>query len=213
MKTLLSSLYLFLLVGCGNSIEVKEERISDFQGISAGEELNFEVISSQILRPHCLRCHAGYSDYEIVYSDRNNIRDAILNERMPKNAPALDESLKKLIDQWVDLGAPFDSQVSEPVETKLVANWVSLSKKIFIPKCVQCHNPSGQASFLDLSSRQKFFENRDYLLGNFEDAKTSYLIEVLTDNDEPMPPKWSNIERLTSEEINIVVEWIEKGLP
>lgn len=139
--------------------------------------------------------------------------DAVLKGRMPKNAAPLNDNLKGLLNTWVTSGAPRGGQNTSPVGTKLVATWESLSRKVFFPKCVQCHNPNGQASFLDLSTRQKFFDQRDDLLNNFEDVETSYLIEVVTDPDEPMPPSDSNIERLNKEEINTLIEWIKKGLP
>ena len=71
----------------------------------------------------------------------------------------------------------------------------------------------GKQSFLDLSTRQKFFDRRHDLLNNFEDVENSYLIEVITDPDEPMPPPYSNIERLNEEEVKTLIDWIKKGLP
>ena len=68
-------------------------------------------------------------------------------------------------------------------------------------------------NFLDLSTRQNFFDQRHNLLNNFEDVENSYLIEIITDPEEPMPPTWSNIERLNEEEVKTLIEWIKKGLP
>jgi hypothetical protein len=39
-------------------------------------------------------------------------------------------------------------------ENQLLPTWESLSKNIFIPKCVVCHNPSGQAPWIDVSNRE-----------------------------------------------------------
>ncbi len=214
MKTLFVINILLLLTSCGNSLEVKESPISDIQSITPQEEsISFETVRSNILKSHCIQCHAGYNEYDIVFADKENILDAVLTGRMPKNAPSLDEELIVLLKSWVDQGAPLDSTVTEPVTAELAATWESLSKKVFLPKCIQCHNPQGQASFLDLSTRQSFFDQRDYLLGNFEDALNSYLVEVITDPNEPMPPSWSNIDRLSQEEVDAIIEWVEKGLP
>ena len=87
-----------------------------------------------------------------------------------------------------------------------------IMQNVFFPKCVRCHNLDGQASFLPLDSYQSFLDNKDYLLNGFEDAKNSYLVQIITDPEEPMPPLWSNIERLNENEINVVVEWIKKDL-
>lgn len=213
MKTLLGIFTLILLTSCGNSVEFKESPIPEFRGTFPVTALTFENINNQILKPNCIQCHAGYSDYETVFSERENILDAVLKGRMPKNAPALDDDLKALLNAWVKEGAPAGGGNTAPVPTKLVATWESLSKKVIFPKCVQCHNPNGQASFLDLSTRQKFFDQRHDLLNNFEDVENSYLIEVITDPDEPMPPEYSNIERLNEEEVKTLIEWIKKGLP
>jgi uncharacterized membrane protein len=213
MKTLFSTLSLFLLISCGNSVEFKENFIPNFRGAFPATALNFENISKKIIEPHCLKCHPGYDDYQTIFNQKDSILDAVLSGRMPKNAPALDNNLKGLLSSWVRQGAPLGRGVSQPVPIGLEATWESVSKRIIFPKCVQCHNPEGQASFLDLSTRQKFFEQREDLLNNFQDAQNSYFIEVITDPEEPMPPVWSNIERLKEEEVKVLIEWIEKGLP
>ena len=79
--------------------------------------------------------------------------------------------LKQLVSEWVNGGAPLGVPGGQDGEVDLKPTWVSLSKKVFFPKCVMCHNPRGEASFLDLSDRQKFFENRVELLNNFEDVR------------------------------------------
>lgn len=227
-KLLLSVFSTLTLVSCGNSFEFKEGPADDFTGRFnfSASELTFENISKRILNnkinnsKSCNECHIGYKDYSFVASEseREKILSAVLEERMPKNQPALSDELKALLTAWVDAGAPLDdgttnTQPIEPIEEELEATWASLSREVFFPKCVQCHNPNGQAKFLDLSTRQKFFEQRKELLNNLENAESSFLIEVITDPVEPMPPVSSGLERLTDEEVKIVIEWIEKGLP
>lgn len=84
---------------------------------------------------------------------------------------------------------------------------------MIIPKCIQCHNPDGIAGFLDLSSRQKFFEQRHELLNNFEDVESNHLVKAITGPEASMPPTWSGIEQLNEEEVKTLIEWIKKGLP
>jgi len=213
MKAQLITLILILLISCGNSTEFKESPIPQSRGSFPVTSLTFDNINEQIIKPNCTQCHAGYSDYEVVFAEKDNILDAVLKGRMPKNAPALDSRLKSMLQTWIARGAPLGAGGEAPKPTELVATWESISKRIIFPKCVQCHNPNGQASFLDLSSRQKFFEQREDLLNNFEDAQNSYLIEVITDPEEPMPPTWSNIPPLNQNEVKILIEWITKGLP
>lgn len=214
LKTKLYLLLVLILSSCGNSIEFKEERPSAFQGNVPLEELNFKNISQKIIAPKCLSCHPGYSDYTTVFDKKDSMLSNILSNRMPKNSSPLEDDLKALFATWVQNGAPIGADANQDTTIlKLEPNWESLSKLVFFAKCVSCHNPSGQASFLDLSNRQSFFDNRVTLLNNFEDPSQSYLIEVINDDLEPMPPTTSGFERLSLEEVKAIEKWIELGLP
>lgn len=201
------------LISCGNKTELKEEIPSFALNRFPVEELNFEIVKTNIFEKSCTQCHPGYSDYNTVKADAQKILDQVLTNRMPKDASALSDDLKAILNAWVRAGSPRGGDNEDNVPEELVATWDSLSKKIFFPKCVSCHNANGQANFLELADRQDFFDNREYLLNNFEDVENSYLVEVISDPDEPMPPFWSPFTQLTKEEIAIVKEWIEKGLP
>ena len=214
LKLLTLFILLLNLVSCGNSTKFKEDPFTGFQGQFPVEALSFEEIRKNIMQPHCIQCHGNYSNYTTVFKDKDKILSAVLSGRMPKNAPSLGDELKGLLQSWIQAGAPEGARGGDgDEEPKLVATWDSLNRVVFSGKCVLCHNPNGQASFLDLSTRQKFFEKREELLNNFENAQESYLIEVITDPDEPMPPVWSGMERLSEEEVEKIIEWIEKGLP
>lgn len=201
------------LVACGNSIEFKEKPGDFTSGDFPLSQLNFETINREIMQKSCVKCHKAYGDYDTVFQDRQKIRNSILQNRMPKNAPALSDELKTMIATWVGIGAPRGGSSNDSSPKELEPTWESLSIRVFFPKCVQCHNPGGQASFMDLSTRQKFFEQRHDLLNSFEDVENSYLFEVLNDPDEPMPPVWSGIDVLSENEKSVIKEWVEKGLP
>lgn len=213
MKKIILYLGLMSLIACGNSIEFKEEPGDFTSGDFPLTDLNFAKINADIMQTSCVKCHKAYGDYETVFNERNKILSAVLENRMPKNAPALNDELKGLLAAWVNIGAPLGSGGNDSGTRELEPTWESLSIKIFFPKCVQCHNPDGQASFLDLSTRQSFFDNRNDLLNNFEDVENSYLFEVLNDPDEPMPPAFSGIGVLSEQEKAVIKEWVEKGLP
>lgn len=213
MRRITIYLFFFILTSCGNSIEFKEQPDEFFQGDFPLSALTFDNVNEQILQKSCTQCHLGYSDYQSVFNEREKILKAVLENRMPKNAPALNNELKGLLAAWVEVGAPRGASGNQEPPQQLEPTWESLSMKVFFPKCVQCHNPNGQASFLDLSDRQKFFDVRDDLLNNFEDVENSFLIEVLRDPEEPMPPGYSGLDPLSEEEITTIIEWIQKGLP
>jgi Planctomycete cytochrome C len=94
----------------------------------------------------------------------------------------------------------------------VTADWNSISAGIFFPRCMPCHNPRGQARFLDLSSRDSVLAARDKLF-NFADPEASYLIEVIRDPLEPMPPPTSSLRPLSEDEVLVLIDWIAQGLP
>ncbi|MAZ48618.1 MAG: hypothetical protein CME65_08640 [Halobacteriovoraceae bacterium] len=173
------------------------------------ESINFATIQSEILGPNCTQCHPGYSDYETVRDNLTAIEDSIKSGRMPKDRPNLAPDLQLLIEEWIKLGAPSESPIQRTV---LAPNWDSISKKIIFPKCAQCHNPQGQAAFLDLSTYEAILEQKDYLIGD-ESGADSYLMEVIQDPQNPMPPEYSGLEQLNVEEVQTMIEWIDKNLP
>jgi len=126
-----------------------------------------------------------------------------------------------LLSAWVRLGSP--EQIGVPTEPSLpealAPTWRSLSENIIFPKCLACHNSNGQAKFLVLSSRQAIFNNRNKIYNggskfiDLEFPEKSYLLDVLSDEEEPMPPLDSNIPRLTMEELKTLQQWISLGLP
>ncbi len=216
---------------CGNSFEQKEIP-GGFGGTQPvdGDPANvitFAEIKAQILEPNCIACHSGYGDYNTFNAVKEAAMGAISSGRMPKGGPPLSNELKTLMRSWLAAGAPetnndvvvtnpgddtndgSDGNNPPPVDI-LEPTWGSISKKIIFPKCIQCH---GAGSFLPLASRQDFFDQRDELLNDFNDVEESKLVRRLESNTNPMPPVWSGIEKLTTEEINVVIQWIEQGIP
>ncbi len=212
---------MLLLASCGNysnetPFKVREIELSEV-------ELDFATIKSAILTPHCIACHSQYNSYAGTKREISRMISVVNNNRMPKNAPALSSNLKSLLDAWAERGAPeFAGQdPSEPPPVVLTPDWKSIAENIIVPKCVVCHNPQGQAKFLDLSSRQVIFDARNELFGDdqklidLDAPENSYLISVITDEFEPMPPPppISNFGRLSAEEVSVLTKWIELGLP
>jgi mono/diheme cytochrome c family protein len=103
------------------------------------------------------------------------------------------------------------------VSQELKATSQSLWSLVFNPRCVACHNPSGQARFLDLSSPEVVRSQRDRLFGEEKlidesEPANSYLIKVILDPVEPMPPISSGLTQLNKNEITAIEEWIRDGL-
>jgi hypothetical protein len=184
---------------------------------------DFETVRLALFEPKCTECHRQYASYAGVLRELPSIQSAISSNRMPKRSAPLDDSLRALLNNWIRAGAPEKAGTAEPQPppepTELVPTWTSISENILLPKCVVCHNPTGEAKFLDLSNRRSIFDSRDRVFSggekliNFEEAEKSYLIQILKDEEEPMPPPYSKIERLEPNQIEVFTEWIRQGLP
>ncbi|MBD66047.1 MAG: hypothetical protein CME62_12625 [Halobacteriovoraceae bacterium] len=214
-QTLLMTIF-FLMLSCNLELIIQERsdlEFADSQSFALSSSIDFAEIKKEILTPHCIDCHRDYSQYEAVFDQSKQIQEEIENNRMPKNQSPLTRELKQMVNSWVSAGAPFSVENQKPDEIKLAPHWESLSQKVFFPKCVRCHNPNGQASFFPLDKYEDFVKNQDYLLNNFEDVENSLLVEVLTDPVEPMPPIWSELERVSAEELAVIKEWIKNKIP
>lgn len=214
-KVLLTATFL-ILSGCGNFFESKvNSPAGSLAGL--GSDVDFVVIKTKVLEPHCTRCHISYRDYSVARHEIQAIVRAVDLNRMPKNSPALDGSLKELLRVWMLNGTPEQAhsgpQMPEP-DRGLKPSWDSLYVNIFAPRCTVCHSPTGEAPWVDLSSRSAMSRTLLKHL-NFKDPAASYLISRLKDPAEPMPPlpPDSSFAQLTEKEVDVVLEWIRAGLP
>ncbi|MCB1063092.1 MAG: hypothetical protein KDN20_09250 [Verrucomicrobiae bacterium] len=89
---------------------------------------------------------------------------------------------------------------------------------IFMEKCADCHSSQsekvkGALKFDDAEHFQKRFDKNSVVVPGDFDA--SYLFLTLfrpEDDDDAMPPKGKG-ERLTADEVKLVLEWITEGAP
>ncbi len=217
----LISAFLFLSA-CGNYRRLKggSEKLesSEIEKLSS----DFDSVRASVFAPRCIVCHQQYANFEGVKRELSSIQKAVATDRMPKSGGPLSQSQKDILASWIAKGAPNASRGGgDPQVPQLMPNWASISSEIIIPKCVVCHNPSGQAKFLDLSTRQSIFAQRNkvYAAGSklidFDQPEKSYIIQLVTDPIDPMPPPppFSNISRLTQEQVSVLTEWIALGLP
>jgi cytochrome c553 len=207
MKTLVFLMLILSLTACGErgSLQFKDRRLLTLEA-----NPDFNSIRQEVLLPHCISCHQDYDRYQGSLAQLELILAEVESDRMPKGKPALNQHLKRMLREWVAAGAPEGSPVTGNGSGG--TNWSTVAATILAPKCIRCHNPEGEVPFIDLTSRQALWQQRKRLL-NFEDPAASYLLEVIQDPDEPMPPKNSNINPLTESEIATLREWITLGIP
>lgn len=211
---------ILMLSSCGNYSEQKgaEEKNVNL----SSEPIDFSLVQEKIFSSHCVSCHQQYASYAGVRRELDSISAAINANRMPKAGGPLTDGLKQLLQSWIADGAPeVVGQTPKTDPESLQPTWKSMYDNIISPRCLVCHNSGGQAKFLDLSTRQAIFSRRNEIFGpdegmklvDFDFPEQSYLIEIVKDEVEPMPPTWSNIRRLNNNEIQIFIEWIRLGLP
>ena len=212
---------LLFATACGTATESKGGGAPVQPGpVPVKAAADFATVQAQVFAPRCVQCHGQYRDYAGVSRELGAIRSAVESDRMPKTGGPLSTEQKSLLFAWIASGAPENADGSAPApKPALEPKWESVSASIFVPKCQVCHNPNGQAKFLDLSSRSAISAaaNREFGDGKKlidpSSPDESYLIEVVLDPNEPMPPTWSSLDRLNEEEVRVLKEWIRLNLP
>ena len=183
------------------------------------ESLDFSSLKKNVFN-RCIGCHDQYKNHDGVRRELAAIKDSIRLNRMPKSGSRLDAEQKDLLNRWIQEGAPeFSDMTTQPIYfPPLEPTWKSIYDGLIAPKCLVCHNPNGQAKFLDFSNRDAVYSQKNRTFGgvkliDFENPDDSYIIQILTDKDEPMPPIWSNISLLSDDERKVFSQWLALGLP
>lgn len=94
--------------------------------------------------------------------------------------------------------------------------FVERIKPIFVAKCERCHGAEKQKGDYTLIDREIALKGGESELAAIVPGKPmkSFLVELIAmheDEDEVMPP--SGKERLTAEEIGLIIRWIADGAP
>ncbi|MGE0614513.1 MAG: hypothetical protein AB7P04_02645 [Bacteriovoracia bacterium] len=182
------------------------------------ESIDFAVVKARVFESDCVSCHRQYGSYESVKFELGNILSAVEAGRMPRGGGPLSAEKQDLLRAWRDAGAPEVAGQEAPAPSpEIEPTWRSVYTRVLAPKCTACHRPGGQARFLDLSTSEAFQAARDRVFGdgiklvNSERPDESYLLQVILDPEEPMPPKWSKISPLNEREVAGVRAWIAAG--
>lgn len=208
------------LVAC-NYTRLKEP--ADGENISFGDlkpdekasMMNFSFISSRILQPKCTSCHGtsgnvNLETYDAVRSHLAGIKKSVFIERtMPKRG-ALTLEEKRLLWNWIELGAPSQSEEPPPPDEPLLATYESIRSHIFEPKCMTCHNPTGTGKRVSLDKEGLLNSPLELVLpGNADESGLIIALERI--DDKRMPPAKEGYAALKPEVIQVIREWINNG--
>ncbi len=217
------------LSSCGSSYTQIDSQPAGNAPSQDKSSSSFLAVRELIFAPRCVECHQAYNTYEGVIRELSAIQNSVESDQMPKTGGPLTREQKKVLADWIAKGAP-NLEMTNPgpgnpnprLPPQLEPTWASISLNIIGPKCMVCHSPQGQAKFLDLSTRQAIFNVRNKRFGfgsdekaflDFDEPSNSYLMDIVQDPIEPMPPLDSNIELLSAEELQVLTDWIGLGLP
>jgi mono/diheme cytochrome c family protein len=186
------------------------------------QDLDFATIQARVLRPHCMNCHGNFGDYTTVKNKIDIIVDKVRTDQMPLGSK-LAADLKTILFQWAADGAPQTGTGPNPnptpptpgpvpVPVPLEPTFKSINFHILQKKCIACHNPNGRARFLDMSSYQAIRANQGRLF-DFRRPERSDIVDEITDDEEPMPPRSSSFSPVTAQELKTLIQWIRNGIP
>jgi hypothetical protein len=200
--------------------------------------IDVELVMKYSLKS-CQNCHAGarppsLDSVAALIANRDLILTEVQSGDMPPSTAgysALSDCQKAIVKAWVDQtpNTVGEIQVCKnsgpgttpelpviPIEL-LPLNYETLKTKILLPKCVLCHNSSGE----DWDAAQiPFTSFAEITSGEYSNywsapAANSKVIEEVTETDGEigMPPPDSKVQPLTPEEIDFIVRWIDAGKP
>lgn len=219
-RTLSLILIAGLMSSC-NYTRLKEsaDTVQNFGDINSEEKatlMNYKFISSKILEAKCTSCHGSSGNvnlesYESVVANLDKIQTSVfVAQTMPKQG-ALTPEEKRLLWNWIKMGAPLDSVVPPPPEEEpLIATYESIRTHIIEPKCITCHNPTGTGNKIGLDKESLLNSPLELVLpGNADESGLIIALER-TDNKR-MPPAEEGYSALKAEQIQIIRNWINNG--
>jgi mono/diheme cytochrome c family protein len=135
----------------------------------------------------------------------NALRSARILIEQGLNPPSPD-------DQADTTPAPSESAPANPEPANAdIAYFQEKVLPVLQKNCFECHGPEKQKSGLRLDSREAVLKGGDFgTVVEPGDPDKSFLVQVIRYNgDTKMPPK----TKLADEEIEVLVEWVKRGLP
>lgn len=223
MKTVSRSLSLILIAGLISScnytrLKESADTVQNFGEVNPEEKatmMNYKFISSKIFEAKCTSCHGSSGNvnlesYDSVKASLSKIQNTVFVEQtMPKRGSLTSEE-KRLLWNWIKIGAPLDSAAPPPEEEPLIATYASIRSHIIEPKCITCHNPAGTGNKVGLDRESLLNSPLELVLpGNADES--GLIIALERKDDKRMPPAKEGYSALKPEVIQVIREWIMNG--
>lgn len=203
--------------------------------------VNREVFIPKCIGCHGSAGGVSLESYQSIKSGLSAIkRVTLVDKTMPKNDSLTPRQLS-ILKKWIALGAPKGgkpkpgpapnpSEPQPPVDEEpgsgsgdeetdpppnvpsdpLVPTFSSIKSHILVPKCLNCHSPGGQAARIPMSTLKELLESPLELVIPGNPEESSVVIVIEKQDSKRMPPPESG-DPLSSQEIQIIKEWIQNG--
>lgn len=184
--------------------------------------VSFAAIRDAIM-DRCVACHDGSKSFNcLAYADvksrLDRMKDRVLDKRdMPPGAP-LSAGQYDLLARWIAAGGPeFGEQAPPPLPPPkpLEPKFASIHEKILINMCVHCHSPGKPGGGVPLNTLKDLVDSPRLLVipGNAAESGLYLAVREKAKPSKKMPPPDSGIRPLTTEEVQVIVDWINSGAP
>ncbi|MCB0379561.1 MAG: hypothetical protein KDD33_13800 [Bdellovibrionales bacterium] len=210
MRNLLIIFFIPMMTAfCGNYNRVSspEDVPSSLGGPASELTLDFAIIKSQILEPHCISCHTGrhkaYENYDLVkasaFAMLERMESPNPSRRMPLGAPALTEDKLAMFRAWLNAGAPEvvnqDTDTDKPAPVTKNISFIEIKSKILKPyNCVACHS-----HFNDYGSVKQ---------------SLGAIASLVTSDKMPFPKiKGGQVALVSATDKNLLLKWVSQGAP
>ncbi len=224
VKKISSFAFLILLFsGCRYSRVVlsNSEDLNKQMNMSSEEKLklSYNVLNQKVFFPKCVSCHGesggvNLESYSEILKSLDLVKQSVFfTQSMPKNN-FLTQEEKRLLWNWIDMDAPQQAQdpISEPPWPEPIqANYESINKNIFIPKCNSCHSTGNTGGRILLTKEDLLNSPMELVLPGNPD-ESGLVIAVERDDKKRMPPEKDGYAGLKDEEKIAIRKWIEAEL-
>ncbi len=173
--------------------------------------VDFQTVKTKVIDVACLRCHSGptpkagvrLETYAEVFNQAAKVKFQVETGAMPPRPPGLSTELKALLFAWVDSGAPETTVVSPtpiagptPLPPGEIPDFATVSREVFIPHCLKCHDNSTQKGKVNLEV---------YTLAKSVISEIAFSLDT-----DDMPRKAPALPPALK---SIVYSWINAGAP
>ncbi|MFV8249507.1 c-type cytochrome [Bdellovibrio bacteriovorus] len=103
-----------------------------------------------------------------------------------------------------------DYSVPRPEPLPIEPTFESIDRYVFQRSCVDCHNPSGSGKRVPLD-KESLLDSPLELVIPFNSEESGLIISLIREDSKGMPPLSDGYAPLTSEQINVIRRWIDRG--